>query len=122
MTDILRNALAGLTASEIKEVKEYLSTIAKDAKATAKAEKASADEARVAEVNGMISANTLKVGDKVIVLYGSKNLEVEGTLVGVLSVEKATLTVESDAFESKTESDKPKRRYIAKARFVRLAD
>ena len=122
MTDILRNTLASLTASELKEVKDFIASIAKSAKETAKALKAENDEATIAKVNDMISANTLKVGDKVVVLYGSKNVEVVGTLVGVLSVEKATLTVESDAFESKTESDKPKRRYIAKARFVGLAD
>jgi len=122
MTDILKNALNALSASEIKEVKDYLSEIAKTAKATAKADKATADEAKVAKVNEMIEANTLKVGDKVIVLYGSKNVEVEGTIVGVLSVEKASLTVESDAFESRVATDKPKRRYIAKARFVGLAD
>ena len=113
-----------MTLAEVKALEEAIKARKAELKDSAKANKATADADKVATVNAMIENKTLALGMKVVVLYGSKNEEVVGELVGVLSTEKKTLTVESTAFKSTKdgEADALKRRYIDKARFVRVAD
>lgn len=113
-----------MTLAEVKALEEAIKARKAELKDSAKATKATADADKVATVNAMIENKTLALGMKVVVLYGSKNEEVVGELVGVLSTDKKTLTVESTAFKSTKdgEEDTLKRRYIDKARFVRVAD
>lgn len=113
-----------MTLAEVKALEDAIKARKAELKVTAKSDKASADAEVIAKVNEMIENKTLALGMKVIVLYGSKNEEVEGELVGVLSTDKKSLTVESTAFKSTKdgEEDTLKRRYIAKERFVRVAD
>jgi len=113
-----------MTLAEVKALEDAIKARKAELKETAKADKAGANADTVAKVNAMIENKTLALGMKVVVLYGSKNEEVEGELVGVLSTDKKSLTVESVAFKSTkdSEADALKRRYIDKARFVRVAD
>lgn len=113
-----------LNAVEIKALEEAIKARKAKLKVSAKADRASANEATVATVNEMIENKTLALGMNVVVLYGSKNEEVVGKLVGVLSTDKKSLTVESTAFKSTKEGEENavKRRYIEKSRFVRVAD
>ena len=118
MKDILEMNLA-----EVKALEDAIKARKAELRETAKADKASVKASITDTVNEMIEDKTLQLGMNVVVLYGSKNEEVVGTLVGVLSTDKKSLTVESTAFKStKDEDNSPKRRYIDKSRFVRVAD
>ncbi len=112
-----------MNLAEINALVEAIKARKAELKATEKSVKASANASIVDTVNEMISNNTLKVGMEVVVLYGSKNEEVTGTIVGVLSTDKKSLTIESKDFKSTKsgEEDTLKRRYIDKARFVKVA-
>ena len=112
-----------MTLAEVKALEDAIKARKAELKATAKVDKASADADTIAKVNSMIEDKSLDLGMNVVVLYGSKNEEIVGKLVGVLSTDKKSLTVESTAFKSTKdgEEDTLKRRYIDKARFVRVA-
>ena len=112
-----------MNLDEIKALEDSIKARKAELKETAKASKKATANSIIDEVNEMIEDRTLQLGMKVIVLYGSKDEEVEGTLVGVLSTDKKSLTVESTAFKSTKEGDNSaKRRYVDKSRFVRVAD
>lgn len=113
-----------MTLAEVKALEDAIKARKAELKDTAKTDKANANANTVETVNSMIKDKTLALGMKVIVLYGSKNEEVEGELVGVLSTDKKSLTVESTAFKSTKDGEENalKRRYIDKSRFVRVAD
>jgi hypothetical protein len=113
-----------MNAVELKALEAEIKARKEELKLTAKADKATAVADAIATVNSMIESKELALGMNVVVLYGSKNEEVVGKLVGVLSVDKKSLTVESTAFKSTKdgEEDTLKRRYIEKSRFVRVAD
>ncbi len=116
--------ISEMTLAEVKALEDAIKARKAELKVTAKADKASADADTIAKVNSMIEDKSLDLGMNVVVLYGSKNEEIVGKLVGVLSTDKKSLTVESTAFKSTKdgEEDALKRRYIDKARFVRVAD
>ena len=112
-----------MNLDEIKALEDSIKARKAELKETAKASKKATANSIIAEVTEMINDRTLQLGMDVVVLYGSKNEEVVGKLVGVLSTDKKSLTVESTAFKStKDGDDSAKRRYVDKSRFVRIAD
>lgn len=120
----MTNAIATMNLAELKALEEAIKARKAELKVTAKSDKEALDKATVDRVNEMIDNGTLKLDMDVIVLYGSKNEEVRGKIVGVLNTSKTSLTIESTAFKSTKagEEDTLKRRYVDKARFVRVAD
>lgn len=110
-----------MNLDEIKALEAEIKARKANLKDSAKAEKEANATAIVDMVNEMIDNKTLQVGMDVVITYQGE--EIVGTLVGVLTVEKQSLTVESTAFKSTkdTADDTPKRRYIDKSRFVRVA-
>ena len=111
-----------MTLDELKELEPMIKTRKAELKDSAKGEKAAVAASTIDTVNAMIEDKTLQVGMDIVVSYmGDK---VTGKIVGVLSVEKETITVESTAFKSTKagEENTAKRRYIKKANFIGLAD
>lgn len=113
-----------MNSVELKALEDAIKARKAELKISDKTARDEAKKSATDTVNDMISTGALKLGMKVVVLYGSKNEEVVGELVGVLSTDKKSLTVESTAFKStkEGEEDTLKRRYVDKARFVRIAD
>jgi hypothetical protein len=113
-----------MSISEIKALEEAIKARKADLKVADKDAREVAKADATNKVNEMISNGTLKLDMNIVVAYGSKNEEVVGKLVGVLSTDKDTLTVESVGFKSTKagEENSLKRRYIAKSRFLRIAD
>lgn len=110
-----------MSLDEIKALEDSIKARKAELKDSAKTAKKVSDASTVDSVNEMIANHTLDVGMNVIVNYMGE--EVEGKIVGVLSVDKKSLTVESVGFKSTKpeEADSPKRRYIDKSKFVRIA-
>ena len=110
-----------MSLDEIKALEDSIKARKAELKDSAKSAKKANDASTVDNVNEMISNHTLDVGMNVIVNYMGE--EVTGKIVGVLSLDKKSLTVESVAFKSTKpeEADVPKRRYIDKSMFVRIA-
>ena len=111
-----------MNLEELKALEAEIKTRKASLKDTAKADKANADAIAIDNVNAMIEDKSLQVGMDIVVTYQGE--EVTGKIVGVLSVEKESITVESTAFKSTKAGaeNELKRRYIAKAKFVRVAD
>lgn len=120
----MTNAIATMNLAELKALEDAIKARKATLKETAKADKEALNAETVSRVNEMINNGTLKLDMDVIVLYGSKNEEVRGKIVGVLNTSKTSLTIESTAFKSTKEGEEnvPKRRYVDKSRFVRVAD
>ena len=110
-----------MNLDELKALEPEIKARKAELKETAKAEKAAANASVVDTVNEMIDNKSLQVGMDIVVTYQGD--EVVGRIVGVLTAEKESITVESTAFKSTKagEENTPKRRYIKKANFVRLA-
>lgn len=91
-------------------------------KQTAKDNKAANETAVTDKVNSMIADGTLAKGMKITVDYNGNS--VVGEIVGVLSTEKASITVESVDFKSTKpeEEGNLKRRYIKKAKFLGIVE
>lgn len=113
--------LKDFSVDELKELEVMIKAEKKTRKSSANEEKALANDARISEVNDLIGKNLLGVGTTVKILYGSKNVEITATVVGVCTKDRDSLTLESDAFDGKFNDKGKKRRYIDKARFVSIA-
>lgn len=111
-----------MNLNEIKSLEEAIKARKVELRESAKAEKEAANASVVDTVNEMISNKMLDLGMNIVVNYQGE--EIVGKIVGVLSVEKDSITVESTAFKSTKagEENTLKRRYIAKSKFVRVAD
>jgi len=111
-----------MTLNEIKSLEEAIKARKVELRESAKVEKEAANASVVDTVNEMISNKMLDLGMNIVVNYQGE--EIVGKIVGVLSVEKDSITVESTAFKSTKagEENTLKRRYIAKSKFVRVAD
>ena len=111
-----------MTLDEIKALEVEIKARKAALKDTAKADREASNASIVDTVNDMIDKKVLALNMPIVVNYMGE--EVTGKIVGVLSVEKKTITVESTAFKStKTgEENTPKRRYIEKSKFVRVAN
>jgi len=111
-----------MTLNEIKSLEEAIKARKAELRESAKVEKEAANASVVDTVNEMISNKMLDLGMNIVVNYQGE--EIVGKIVGVLSVEKDSITVESTAFKSTKagEENTLKRRYIAKSKFVRVAD
>lgn len=111
-----------MTLTELKALEAEIKARKANLKETVKAEKATSDAEIVDTVNDMIDNKTLQNGMNIVVKY--MDGEVVAKIVGVLSVEKDTITCESTAFKSTKagEEDTLKRRYIKKANFVKVAE
>lgn len=117
--DSMLSMLNTLSLADVKALEDSIKTRKSVLKELEKASKKEAIESTTDKVNKMISDGELKLGMDVVVLYGSKNEKVVGKVVGVLTVEKKSLTIESDKFKSAEGG--LVRRYIDKARFVEVA-
>ena len=106
---------------EIKALEDAIKARKAEIKSTAKVEREATNASVIETVNEMISNHTLDVGMNIVVNYMGN--EVTGKVVGVLSVDKKSITVESVDFQSTKagEENTLKRRYIDKSKFVRIA-
>ena len=113
--------LREMSLAEIKALEESIKARKAELKDSAKSAREATNASVVENVNDMIVAKTLDVGMNIVVNYQGE--EVTGKIVGVLSVDKESITVESTAFKSTKagEENTLKRRYIKKEKFVRVA-
>lgn len=110
-----------MTLVEIKSLEDAIKARKAELKATVKSEKADADQMRIDACNEAIENGTLTSGAKVVILYGSKNVELVAEIVGVNSVGRDSITCECDNFTGNANDKGKKRRYINKSRFVKMA-
>ena len=109
-----------MNLDEIKALETEIKARKSVLKETVKAEKATSEAEIVDTVNEMIDNKVLQNNMNIVVKY--MDTEVTGKIVGVLSVEKDSITVESTEFKTTKDDDgSPKRRYIKKSKFVRIA-
>ena len=110
-----------MSLDEIKALEESIKARKAELKVSAKSEREASNASVIATVNDMIANHTLDIGMTIVVNYQGE--EVTGKIVGVLSNDKDSITVESTAFKSTKagEENTLKRRYIKKEKFVRVA-
>ena len=111
-----------MNIDELKNLEALIKARKAELKVSAKADKADANQAKVDEVNRLISGNYLTTGMNVVILYGTSNTEIVGKVVGVLTTDRSSITVSSPDFVGKVDKNGEKRRYVEKYRFVRIAD